>query len=107
MDRLPIENLLASHPLHYILFRFNSVDYTISLLFEHIRFQLQEAIAIGMEMGCTKKDSIVTSYRDHCWQLSRGDTAKRVVATHMQFSISNIAYLLSQFYSKEDQSGTS
>lgn len=31
-----------------------------------------------MEMGCTKKDAIVTSYRDHCWQLSRGDTAKRV-----------------------------
>jgi hypothetical protein len=31
-----------------------------------------------MEMGCTKKDAIVTSYRDHCWQLSRGDNAKRV-----------------------------
>ncbi len=39
---------------------------------------IQEAIAIGMEMGCTKKDAIVTSYRDHCWQLSRGDNAKRV-----------------------------
>mmetsp|Transcript_61970 Transcript_61970/g.166305 ORF Transcript_61970/g.166305 Transcript_61970/m.166305 type:complete len:417 (-) Transcript_61970:122-1372(-) len=40
----------------------------------------QEAVAIGMEMGCTKKDSIVTSYRDHGWQLSRGENPKRILA---------------------------
>ena len=38
----------------------------------------QEAVAIGMEMACTYNDAIVTSYRDHCFQLSRGDTPKRV-----------------------------
>lgn len=38
----------------------------------------QEAVAIGMEMACTYKDAIVTSYRDHCFQLSRGDTPHRV-----------------------------
>jgi pyruvate dehydrogenase E1 component alpha subunit len=39
----------------------------------------QEAICVGMEAACTFNDSLVTSYRDHCQQLARGDTIQGVL----------------------------
>ena len=40
----------------------------------------QEAICVGMEAACTFGDSLVTSYRDHCQQLARGDTMVNVLS---------------------------
>jgi pyruvate dehydrogenase E1 component alpha subunit len=40
----------------------------------------QEAIVIGMEKSIKKTDSVITSYRDHCHQIARGDTGARVMA---------------------------
>jgi len=38
----------------------------------------QEAVGMGIEAAATYRDSVVTSYRDHTWQYTRGDTIKNV-----------------------------
>ena len=35
----------------------------------------QEAINIGIEAAASRRDSVVTSYRDHTWQVTRGEPA--------------------------------
>ena len=39
----------------------------------------QEAINIGIEAAASRKDSVVTSYRDHTWQVTRGEPMQNVL----------------------------
>ena len=40
----------------------------------------QEAIAEGMERSMTRKDAIITAYRDHCQAYCRGDSTYQILA---------------------------
>jgi len=40
----------------------------------------QEAIAEGMERAMTRKDAIITAYRDHCQAYCRGESTYRILA---------------------------
>ena len=43
----------------------------------------QEAVGMGIEAAASYKDSIVTSYRDHTYQYTRGDSVKNVLGELM------------------------
>lgn len=43
----------------------------------------QEAVGMGIEAAASWRDSVVTSYRDHTWQYSRGDSVKHVLGELM------------------------
>lgn len=41
--------------------------------------QGQEAVAVGIEHGITRKDAVITAYRCHGFALMRGGTVKSII----------------------------
>jgi len=40
----------------------------------------QEAVAVGIEGAITPNDHVITTYRDHGWQFTRGDSVRSIMA---------------------------
>jgi len=40
----------------------------------------QEAVAVGIEGAITANDHVITTYRDHGWQFTRGDSVRSIMA---------------------------
>jgi len=91
LDKLPSEVVRTSKAELIQFFRIMSyyrrfeiaadVEYKNRMIrgFCHL-YDGQEAVLVGMEAAIKPTDSLITSYRDHCHQISRGDTGESVMA---------------------------
>ncbi|KAK4534490.1 hypothetical protein CDCA_CDCA02G0515 [Cyanidium caldarium] len=78
------EELLRSHRMLYTMRRMEiSADqlYKAQKIrgFCHL-YDGQEAIAVGMHEALTYDDYLITAYRNHCQQLTRGDTVEGILS---------------------------